>query len=581
MTAGGLIRDLARHHRHLLALGLAAVAAVDLLQLYVPRLIKFAVDDLTFGRASASSLLHQAGAILGLAAAVALFRILGRPIFMGFGRVVERELRRRLFDHLQGLHLGYFSDRPPGELMTRATSDLNNIRLAAGYGVTSAVDALLTGGLALGFMLYISPLLTALAFLPMPLIPVITRLQSGRLHRQYTRVQESLAAMTEQVRETVAAIRVVKAYALAGRQEARLGGAARRHLNLNMTVARILALYLPLMRLLSSLSLAVVLGAGGPMAVLGYITIGDFVAFTAYLGMITTPLIYFGYLVNLMQRCRASLRRVAEVLSSRPEVIDPAEPLIIDPAAGRGVEVRDLHFSYPGAPQPALRGLSLIVPAKAAVAVVGPIASGKSTLLRLLGRLYDPPPGSIYVEGVDVLRARQADLRAYVVQVPQEAFLFSATVRDNLALGRPGAGEEELWAALAVAELDEEVRRLPLGLDTVLGEKGHDLSGGQRQRLTLARALLMDPPVLVLDDPLSAVDTVTEGRILKNLSQRRAGRSTLMVSHRLASVAFAETIFVLDEGRVKEQGVHDELMAARGLYQSLFAEQASLAELGG
>jgi ATP-binding cassette subfamily B multidrug efflux pump len=576
-----ILKDLARRRWWILAIGFLALVTVDLAQLYVPRLIKYAVDGLTAGTATSRSLLIIGLGILGLAALMAGLRILWRPILFGYARAAERDVRRRLFDHLQGMHLGYLNDHPPGELMARATNDLNNIRMAAGMGMVAAVDGFFMGLAALGFMIYISPLLTALAILPMPAVVLLTRAQSKKMHQGYIDVQESFSAMTEQVREALSGIRLVKAYGLAGRELARLAVSGRGYLAFNLNLARVLGLFFPMMALFTNLGLAVVLGAGGTMTVFGQITPGDYVAFSAYLNMLTWPMMALGWVVSLIQRAKASLGRVDEILSARPEVNDPARPLSLPPEAPLDMEVRHLSFTYPGESKPALEDVSLTLPSQGKVAVVGRIASGKSTLLHLLTRLYEPAQDSIFLDGVDIRDLRQGDLRSRLALVTQEAFLFSASVRFNLTMGKAVADEEDLWAALEAADLAKDIAALPEGLDSQLGEKGLNLSGGQRQRLALARALLVDPPILLLDDPLSAVDTETEGHILAALGRLRENRATLMVSHRLASVAFADHIYVLDKGRVVEEGGHQELMELGGVYHTLFAEQALLAELEG
>lgn len=576
-----VLHGLARQRVRGLLVGFVALILVDVCQLYVPLLIKFAVDDLTYGRADASTLLAIAAGIMALAAAMALLRMIWRPLLMGFSRRVERDLRQRMFDHLQIMHTGYLSEKSPGELMARSSSDLNNIRMATGIGLVAAVDGTLMALAAIGFMIYISPLLALLAILPMPAIVVLTRRQSRVFHRRFTRVQETFAAMTEQVREVMSGVRLIKAYALAGQEQERLDTVARGYLKHNMALAKVMALFFPLMLFFTNLSLAVVLGFGGPLTVFGQISAGDFVAFTAYLGMLTWPMMALGWVVSLIQRARTSLERVGEVLSAEPAIKDPLHPKHLPAVSRLGIEAKDLSFSYPGAAKPALKGVSLRARAGQLTAIVGRIGSGKTTLLNLLGRLEEPPAGALLVEGVDVRELAQAELRGHLAQVPQEAFLFSATVAGNLALGRPDASQEEMWAALEAAELAQEVRALPQGLETELGERAHTLSGGQRQRLCLARALLVDPQVLALDDPLSAVDTETEGRILANLARLRSGRTTIVVSHRLASVAFAAGIYVLDDGCLVEEGTHAQLIAAAGLYHDLFAEQALLAELGG
>ncbi len=576
-----ILKDLARRRWWLLAIGFVALVAVDLAQLYVPRLIKFAVDDLTAGTATSHSLLFLGLGVLGLAALMACLRILWRPMLFGFARAAERDLRRRLFDHLQSMHLGYLNDNSPGELMARTTNDLNNIRMAAGMGMVAAVDGFFMGLAALGFMLYINPLLTLLAILPMPGVVLITRMQSKKMHQSYIDVQESFSAMTEQVREVLSGIRLIKVYGMAGREMSRLAKSGRRHLELNLGLARVLGLFFPMMALFTNLCLAVVLGAGGPMTVFGQITPGDYVAFSAYLNMLTWPMMALGWVVSLMQRAKASLKRVDEIFEARPEVNDPVRPAHLDQGKPLDLEVRGLNFTYPGEQHRTLEDVSLTLPAHGKVALVGRIASGKSTLFHLLTRLYEPPQESIYLADVDIRQLRQADLRSRVVLVTQEAFLFSASIRFNLTIGKPEASEEEMWAALKASDLADDVAALPQGLDSQLGEKGLNLSGGQRQRLSLARALLVDPPILLLDDPLSAVDTETEGRILAALGELRQGRGTIMVSHRLASVAFADRIYVLEKGRVAEEGGHQELMALGGIYHTLFAEQALLAELEG
>ena len=571
-----MVRAAARRRRWSLIAGLVTLVLVDLLQLYVPRLIKFAVDDLTLGKATEASLLWQAGAVAGLALAMALLRVIWRPLLFGFARLVETELRQELFDHLQSMHVGYLGQHSPGELMAKATNDLNNLRMAAGMGLVAATDGLVMTICALGFMLFLSPWLTLLAVLPLPLTIWVTRVQSRKMYRGYMRVQESFERMTEQVREALSGIQLVKAFGLARRENARLAESGREYVGLNLSLARVLALFFPLMVFFTNISLAMVLGAGGPLAVLGQISPGDFVAFSAYLQLLTWPMMALGWVVSLLKRAQASAQRVDEVLNATPQVQDPPHPLSLPARPQKGLEVRDLSFTHEGAERPTLSQVSLRARPGETVALVGPIASGKSTLLSLLGRLYDPPRGAVLVEGRDVLDLAQGDLRGFVGQVPQDALIFSATLKTNLRMARPGASDEQLWQALARAELAREVKDLPKGLETMLGERGHNLSGGQRQRLALARALLLDPPMLVLDDPLSAVDSQTEQRILAGLGRDRSERVTLVVSHRLGSVAFANRIYVLQGGRLVEEGSHQELMDAHGLYHALFAEQALL-----
>ena len=570
---------LARRNLMPIGLGLFALVCVDLLQLIVPRVIKLAVDDLTQGTADARSLLGQAGVILAFALGMALLRLLWRPLIMGFARRSELVLRQKLFAHMQTLHLDYFRQNPPGEIMSRATNDLNNIRMATGMGLVAAMDGMTMGLLSLGFMLYISPELTALALIPMPVVAVGARYLSKRMHKGFLRVQEAFSAMTEIVREALNGIRLVKVYDLTGREEKRLDRAAVHNLGVNMSLARVMGFFFPLTVLCTNLSLAIVLAFGGRLVITNDISPGDFVAFAAYMNLLTWPMMALGWVVSLMQRAWGSLQRVDEVLSAEAAITDPGEGPAAKPDPGRGIVIKNLTFTYPGSGEPALCDLGLEIPAGSTTALVGRIGSGKSTVFALLGRLYDPPPGTVTVMGCDIRNISQKELRGLVVQVPQEAFLFSSSVRFNLSLGLGEVPEEKLWQALSAAGLDEEVKDLPHGLDTSLGEKGLSLSGGQRQRMALARALLQDAQVLLLDDPLSAVDTDTERAILDNLARLRKGKTTILVSHRLASVSFAERIFLLEKGRLAEWGDHKTLAKAGGIYQSLFEEQDLLGRL--
>lgn len=574
-----ILKRLARKSVWSLLLGVVALLAVDFLQLSVPRVIKLAVDELTLGRADSRLLAIYGLIILGLAISTGLLRLLWRPLLFGFARRYERKLRQEIFDHMQTMHAGYLSELPPGEIMARATNDLNNIRMSVSFGLIAATDGVVMGLAAVGFMMFINPVLTIMALAPMPFIAYIGRVVGRRMHAGFMAVQESFAAITEQVREVLAAMGMVKVYALADREERRLAKAGRDYVDQNMRVAKLQSLMFPLASFFTSLSLAIVLGAGGPLAVFGQITPGDFVAFTAYLGLLTWPMMALGWVVGLLQRGRASMQRVTQIITAEPLINDPPNPQPL-PQTHAGITVMNLHYTHQEAASPALDGVDLRAAQGQVTAVVGPVGCGKSTLLNLVPRIIDPSEGSIFVEDADVRTLRLADLRGHVVLAPQEAYLFSTSVRENLGLGRPDASDEELWQALEAAEFADEVRALPKGLDTELGERGHTLSGGQRQRLGLGRVLLLNPAVLLLDDPLSAVDTSTEQRILRNLAKLRAGKTTVIVSHRLASVAFASSIYVLDKGKVVEHGAHDDLVnKSGGLYQNLFAEQAAIAAL--
>lgn len=565
-SAWRLVWASVRRGKGLVIGGLASITVLEALSLYSPQLIKRAVDQLADGRASASSLLYLAGLTTGLAALVALLRMLGRPLLLALGRRVERDLRDSLVKRLLARPQSFFDSQTSGQVMARATYDLSNLRLAAGYGLQAAWDSVLVLALALAYMLWLSPVLTLLAGLPMIAIPWLTRRQSILFHGCHQEIQASFSALSEEANDSLGAIRLVKAYDLAKAKQEVFGDLAARHRDHNLELARVTALYLPIMTLVTNLSLAVVWGAGGALAVLGRVSPGDIVAFSAYVAMMKTPLVYSGYLINLTQRARSSAQRLQDILQGTEEQEAVLAPR---PRSSPHILIRDLSFHYPGEARPVLSGLDLSIEPGGHVALVGPVGSGKSTLLKLLAGLYPAPDGAIILGGRDAADMSEPRLRCLVGMVPQDPFVFSATVQENLALARADADPEDQWRALAVAGLDDEVRALPQGIDTELGEQGHTLSGGQRARLAVAQALLRDPPILLLDDPLSAVDPVAEERIMRRLSRIRAGKTTLIVSHRPGSLAFAETTLVLDQGRLSAQGAHGELLAASPLYRRL------------
>lgn len=570
-----------RTHWWLLAAGLAAIFCIELLALYGPQLIKQGIDMLAAGRADARRLIHLAGAIIALALGVAVLRALGRPLMLAFGRIVERDLRGLFFARITRLPRAAVDKQPAGDLMARATYDVDNIRLAAGYGFQAGFNSILTLILALAYMIHMNFFLTLLATVPMAAIPWLTRRQSIKFHQCHKNIQQSFADLTEESRDSLNAVRLIKVYDLMDIKNRQFGRKARAHLENNLELARVSALYLPVMTLVTHLSQAVVWGCGGAMAVLGALTPGDIVAFSAYLVMLKTPLVYSGYLINLYQRAKSSCRRIDGILE---QPVEPAGSLEKPPdqgAGGKDIIVKNLTFSYPGEPRPVLKNLNLKITGGTTNALVGPVGSGKSTLLKLLTRIYEPPEGTIFLGGRDITRLPLGRLRSIVEMTPQEPFVFSGTIRDNLLLACPGADEPAIWQALADVGLAAEIRALPALLDTALGEKGHALSGGQKARLTLAGTLLRNRPVLLLDDPLSAVDTRAEANIVNNLSHLRNDRTTLIVSHRPLSLISSKTIFVLDKGCLTAWGAHADLSGESKLYQRLVLTQQLISNVRG
>jgi ATP-binding cassette subfamily B multidrug efflux pump len=557
--------------------GLSALLIVDVLQLLIPLIIKRVIDDLTRGNVDDAGLFVCAMGIVGIAILIGIFRFIWRYLIFGTAHRVERNLRHQLFTHLQTVPLSFFDKVATGDIMAHATNDLTAVRMALGMALVALVDGILLSLMATGFMVHISASLTLYALLPAPLLIFSANRLSRTVHSRSLRVQEAFSQLTEKVRENFAGIRVVKSYVQEEHRLKKLNDVSNHLVEKNMALTRIWGLFFPLIMGLINLSLAIVIVFGGRQAILLNITPGDFVAFMSYLGILTWPLIATGWVMNILQRGAASMQRVNDLLETKPETVVVSPPATIDTLAG-SIEFRNLTFSY-GGRYPALKNINLTVHPGETVAIVGRVGCGKTTLLNLLLRLYEVDEGSLLLDGHHIRNIPLGVLRKNIGYVPQDAFLFSDSIRENVRFGSLRATEDTIVEATKMAQFHDEVRDFSHQFDTVVGEKGVILSGGQKQRVTIARALLLDAPILMFDNALSSVDTYTEELIMQQLKPLIADRTNIIVTHRISSVKDAHRIYVMDEGEIQEQGDHTSLLSLGGVYAEMFHRQLLEREL--
>lgn len=544
--------------------------------LAIPWLLKLAIEGMQ--RPSAGSLTPaQYGLLIGVAAVVqGVVRVFSRTTMLNAGRKIEYLLREDLYGKLLDLDRVYFSAWRTGDILSRLANDLTNVRMLLGFGILSLFNTFVVYSAAVFLMTRISPFLTICAIAPFPIMVLIVKRMSASMFRRSKRMQESLSRLTSSVEENVSAAAVVKAYCREEGEVASFRQVCASYLDASMGVARLRGGMLPVMAATGALGTLVVLFVGGDMVIKQELTLGGFVAFNGYLAMLVWPTIMFGWILNLSQRGAASMARLGEILNAHAVVTDPESP--VEPKTSAGdIEFRKLNFSYRDTPM--LRDINLKIPKGSRIGIVGVVGSGKSTLVRLIPRLFPVTEGSLFIDGVDVNRMPLAALRGAVGFVPQESFLFSRSIGDNIAYGKHGATREEVERAAQIAGLAGDIARFPDGYDTLVGERGVTLSGGQKQRVAIARALVKEPRILILDDPLSAVDADTEEEILNALSSYYGERTVLIVSHRLSPLRGCDRILVMEEGAIAEQGSHEELLVQAGRYAAIHRAEQLKAEI--
>lgn len=540
----------------------------------LPKVIGAAAQSLE-GGVNRHKLLIFALEVLGLATIRAVFLFLTRWILIGISRDIEFDLRNDLFAHLETLSYSYYQKMRTGDIMARMTNDLNAVRMLLGPAIMYSANTFVFTAAALWFMLHRSPKLTIYAFLPLPLVSVLIQYFGRRIHHRFERIQSMFSDISARAQENFSGVRVIRAYVQEEAEIAAFESANQEYIRRSLKLVRLMGMLWPTLELMLGLAMVLVLWMGGREVLAGHMQIGDFTAFNIYMMQLTFPVIALGWVVNIFQRGTASLIRLNEIFHEQPAIKDELEAA--DREVRGQIEFRNLNFAYDG--KPILRDVNLLIPAGTSMAIVGPTGSGKTTLVDLIPRIYDAAPGMVLIDGHPIREFSLASLRKEIGFVPQETFLFSERIRENIALGVDSATDRQIHDAAEAANIAQDIEGFPERYQTMVGERGITLSGGQKQRSAIARALIRNPRILILDDALSSVDTQTEDKILNHLREVMQGRTTIFISHRVSTVRNADRIAVLHEGRIVESGTHNELLALNGYYSDLYNKQLLEEEL--
>ncbi|MFC1562636.1 ABC transporter ATP-binding protein [candidate division KSB1 bacterium] len=564
-------------YKNRLLIGFVFIVLTNLFTVAAPRVLGYAIDSISKD-ANFFLLAIYAGTIFLIAVIQGVFRFYMRQIVIGVSRWIEYDLRNDFFAHLEKLSMNFFLNYRTGDIMSRATNDLNAVRMVLGPGIMYSITTITMFVFAVFLMLSINVRLTIYAMIPFPLLSFFISKFGSLIHKRFEKIQEQFSNMSAFIQENFAGIRVVKAYVREDNEIKEFRKQNKRYFDKSKSLIKVRSIFLPIIELIGGIGVLIILWYGGYQVILGKISIGDFVAFNGYLLLLLWPVIALGWVISLFQRGSASMGRMNKIFNIEPDIKDEEDVIKVENIDGE-IEFKDLTFSYNNAKEPVLKNINLKIKKGMTLAIVGHIGSGKTTLVNLIPRIFDAPEGSILIDGIPIRRIPLKTLRKNIGYVPQDTFLFSDTIKENIVYGVKDVSGDEIIEAAEVSQILAEIEEFPEKFDTLLGERGINLSGGQKQRLSISRTIIKKPKILILDDALSSVDTYTEGEILKRLKEFMKERTSIIVSHRISTVQDADLIIVLYNGMIAEQGMHKDLVEKDGIYASLYRKQLIAEEL--